>query len=288
VPQLLPVTIKHIRTPTENEKAAGVFNVLGNILLFLGFLMILFSMKSVWDLKIENWRLCKENAALMRTVRDNIAVEKFREHIPSEEEIMEFEKPSRLGAPDLSWSVSVQIFWSSPFITPCDMNWLARELADQIYHKKEENDQEREKDIMEIQEKQAEDFLQREERIDEFQEMEEIMEIQNEAFPIESDEVFKVESGGPFLKTSENLLFVSPNADDEEVNEEMVRNDTEEDRQNLLSQWLESSDGNKDIFLEEDEVSLVNMIEKEEPTMEEISDLVGLELKLELDPDFGI
>ena len=210
------------------------------------------------------------------------------EHIPPEEEIMEFGKPSRLGAPDLSWSVSVQISWSSPFITPCDMNWLARELADQIYHKKEENDQEREKDIMEIQEKQAEDFLQREERIDEFQEMEEIMEIQNEAFPIESDEVFKVESGGPFLKTSENLLFVSPNADDEEVNEEMVSNDTKEDPQNLLSQWLESSDGNKDIFLEEDEVSLVNMIEKEEPTMEEISDLVGLELKLELDPDFGI
>merc|ERR1712183_1112411 len=62
-PQLLPVTIKETRRRNENDRAVGLLSFLGSVLLFIGFLMILFSIKSVWDLKIENWRLCKENAA---------------------------------------------------------------------------------------------------------------------------------------------------------------------------------------------------------------------------------
>ena len=59
--------------------------------------------------------------------------------------ILEFEEPAKID-PDLTWSVSIQIFWSSPFITPCNMNWLARELADQIYERKREFDQEKKKE----------------------------------------------------------------------------------------------------------------------------------------------
>merc|ERR1711887_16612 len=94
--------------------------------------MVLFSVKTVWDLKIENWRLVKEN----------VPAEKFKQYIPSEADILEFEGPAKID-PDLSWSVSIQTFWSSPFITPCNMNWLARELADQIYERKKEFDQEK-------------------------------------------------------------------------------------------------------------------------------------------------
>merc|ERR1711892_499952 len=162
VPHILPVTIRETRKQREEEKVMSLFSFLGSVLLFIGFLMILFSIKSVWDLKIENWRLCKENAALKKTVRDNVAVEKFTQHIPSEAEILEFERPVTVEPPKLSWSVSVQIFWSSPFITPCDMNWLARELADQIYDKKKELDEEKmveTMEIQEIQENQVEEML---------------------------------------------------------------------------------------------------------------------------------
>ena len=122
VPHLLPITIRENRRPTENERVMSIFSFLGTCLLFIGFLMVLFSIKSVWDLKIENWRLVKENAALKRTVRDNVSVDKFRQQIQSEDEIMEFERPRKVEDPDISWSVSVQIFWSSPYITPCNMN----------------------------------------------------------------------------------------------------------------------------------------------------------------------
>merc|ERR1711910_46584 len=140
LPQFLPVTIRDTRR-NENEKAAGILSFLSSILIFIGFLMVLFSIKSVWDLKIQNWRLCKENAALKKTVRDNVAAEKFQDNIQSEDDMLEFEREDLFEPPNLSWGVSVQIFWSSPYITPCDMNWLARELTGQIYQRKKELDE---------------------------------------------------------------------------------------------------------------------------------------------------
>lgn len=44
--------------------------------------------------------------------------------------------------PDLPWSVRIQIFWSSPEITPCDMHWLSHELANQIYSRSRQEHQE--------------------------------------------------------------------------------------------------------------------------------------------------
>merc|ERR1719312_2116675 len=145
VPRVLPVTIRDARRQHEDDKAMSMMSFLATCLLFTGFLMVLFSVKTVWDLKIENWRLVKENAALKKTVRDNVSAEKFRQQITSEADILEFEGPAKID-PDLSWSVSIQIFWSSPFITPCNMNWLARELADQIYEQKREFDQEKKRE----------------------------------------------------------------------------------------------------------------------------------------------
>merc|ERR1711874_252447 len=142
-PHVLPVTIRDHRKQREEEKMISLFSFLATCLLFTGFLMVLVSVKTVWDLKIENWRLVKENAALKKTVRENVSVEKFKQQIPTEDEIVQFERPANIEDPDLSWSVSIQIFWSSPFITPCNMNWLARELAEQIYERKTELDQEK-------------------------------------------------------------------------------------------------------------------------------------------------
>eukprot|EP00092_Neocalanus_flemingeri_P044411 GFUD01049243.1.p1 GENE.GFUD01049243.1~~GFUD01049243.1.p1 ORF type:complete len:296 (+),score=89.51 GFUD01049243.1:76-888(+) len=204
LPVLLPVTIKQTRKTNEHEKAMGLFSFLGSTLLFIGFLMILFSIKSVWDLKIENWRLVKENAALKKTVRDNISVEKFRNFISSEDDILEFERPVMVEPPDLSWSLSVQIFWSSPFITPCDMNWLARELSEQIYNKKKELNQERMEEIMEIQENEVNEILK--------------METENSQ-ELDTDKVYEVQAGGPFLKSTE-YLDLDNTMDDEELAEQ--------------------------------------------------------------------
>merc|ERR1712179_258871 len=116
MPHILPITIRDSRRPQEDERAMSMFSFLATCLLFTGFLVVLFSVKNVWDLKIENWRLVKENAALKKTVKDNVPAEKFKQYIPSE----------------------------------ADINWLARELADQIYERKKEFDQEKKKEAKTI------------------------------------------------------------------------------------------------------------------------------------------
>merc|ERR1712198_694236 len=69
---VLPVTLQEAdRKRNESEKVLSFISFLGTCLMFIGFIMILFSIKSVWDLKIENWRL-KENAALKKAVKDNV------------------------------------------------------------------------------------------------------------------------------------------------------------------------------------------------------------------------
>ena len=167
----------------------SMFSFLATCLLFTGFLMVLFSVKTVWDLKIENWRLVKENAALKKTVKDNVSAEKFKQYIPSEADILEFEGPAKID-PDLSWSVSIQIFWSSPFITPCNMNWLARELADQIYERKKEFDQEKKEAAKTI----FEDF-------DKKSEQAEDKILQN------FEEIYDVVTGGPQKKSTDDFEY---------------------------------------------------------------------------------
>merc|ERR1711936_432153 len=66
IPQVLPISMRNVRRAEETKKLEDVLTILSNVLLFIGFLMILFSIKSVWNLKMENWRLCKENAVLKK------------------------------------------------------------------------------------------------------------------------------------------------------------------------------------------------------------------------------
>merc|ERR1711862_697282 len=194
MPHVLPITIRESRRQQDEERAMSMFSFLATCLLFTGFLVVLFSVKNVWDLKIENWRLVKENAALKKTVRDNVPADKFKKSVPSEAEILEFEGPAKID-PDLSWSVSIQIFWSSPFITPCNMNWLARELADQIYEQKREFDQEKKRE--------AETFI---EDYDQKSEEEE-----NEILQV-VDEVYEVVTGGPQKTSSDDFEFGTEDA----------------------------------------------------------------------------
>jgi len=273
-PQLLPVTIKETRRRNENDRAVGLLSFLGSVLLFIGFLMILFSIKSVWDLKIENWRLCKENAALKKTVRDNVAVEKFTQHIPSEAEILEFERPVTVEPPKLSWSVSVQIFWSSPFITPCDMNWLARELADQIYDKKKELDEEKMVETMEIQEIQE-------------NQVEEMLEIESENSPnMDIVEEFEVENGGPLLKSPEDTDLKNGNGYEDQNNEEL-NHAINEDQQTGLHRFAEGSGDISDLYFnEEDEFFQNDKISPEELKNEEMMiDEIANDKDIEFKPD---
>jgi hypothetical protein len=133
--QTYTVTIRETRRRNKNEKAVGLIIC---VLSITGFLLALSSMKCIWDFKIENWHLCKENAVLKKTVRDNVAEEKFQNNFQSEEEILEFEHPGFSDRPSKSWGVSFQIFWSSSFVTSYDMRLLRRELSNQIYQKKSE------------------------------------------------------------------------------------------------------------------------------------------------------
>lgn len=195
--------------------------------------MVLFSIKSVWDLKIENWRLVKENAALKRTVRDNVSVDKFRQQIQSEDEIMEFERPRKVEDPDISWSVSVQIFWSSPYITPCNMNWLARELAEQIYDRKMEIDEEMKN--MEIEEKQVEEVFEVAtggpyQKLPDFSETDNTMvDLEEELLELEVDDVQNIEMTEAPLITSdlffgeENEIIGAEKAYDEETKQELLK-----------------------------------------------------------------
>jgi len=204
MPHVLPITIRDSRRQQDDDRAMSMFSFLATCLLFTGFLMVLFSVKTVWDLKIENWRLVKENAALKKTVRDNVPAEKFKQSVPSEADILEFEGPAKID-PDLSWSVSIQIFWSSPFITPCNMNWLARELADQIYERKKELDQEKKNEAKTI----FEDYDKKSEKAED-----EYLQI--------VDEVYEVVTGGPQEKSADyfeseiedGTMIVEENNDD--------------------------------------------------------------------------
>jgi len=271
VPHILPVTIRETRKQREEEKVMSLFSFLGTCLLFIGFLMVLFSIKSVWDLKIENWRLVKENAALKKTVRDNVSVEKFKQRVPSEDEIMEFERPTKIEDPDLSWSVSVQIFWSSPFITPCNMNWLARELADQIYDRKKEIDQEVEN--MKFEEEQVEEMFKKE----------------SKNSPI-IEEVFEVATGGPYNKFQEYSEFESKIID---LEEELLENEIDdvqvdaEPKSTMTMAPLITSD----LFFGEEYELVVADTSYDEETRNELTKIaneIGFDLELNIDTENNI
>jgi len=135
LPQTHTVNNRETSRKNEDKKTVGLLIC---VLSFTGFLLALSATKSIWDFKIENWRLCKENAFLKKTVLDNVAVEKFQSNFQSEDEILEFEKPGISDHPSITWRVSFQIFWSSSYNTSYDMKKLGRELSNQIYQKKSE------------------------------------------------------------------------------------------------------------------------------------------------------
>ena len=282
-PPVLPVTIRNVRRAEENKEAQDFISILSNVLLFIGFLLILISVKIVWDLKIENWRLIKENAALKKTVRDNVAVEKFRNYIPSEADILQFERPAIVEPPNLSWSVSVRIFWSPPFITPCDMNWLSTELAEQIYNKKTELDQERMEETQEVQEKQIEDILKREERTDDIQEI-----LENELEGTEENERNNIEKIWGFTKEdndemTDNVIDeyqVMTRADGEMIEELMGRVEEENTEDVKENQWQGFAE---DSGVAGDFNGQIIILEDEEPSMD--SEFPNMDILLNLDVD---
>jgi len=252
LPQFLPVTIRDTRR-NENEKAAGILSFLSSILIFIGFLMVLFSIKSVWDLKIQNWRLCKENAALKKTVRDNVAAEKFQDNIQSEDDMLEFEREDLFEPPNLSWGVSVQIFWSSPYITPCDMNWLARELTGQIYQRKKELD--------EAMKQKAVDSMEEDEK------------------EIVSEVVGAVDNS---IEKEISMIENSPNTDIIETFDNIDIVPLQEDKVKL-SDFLSDEEFE---FVQSDKASTENIIEKEIDEMENIGTQLLDEMKNDLNIDF--
>merc|ERR1712096_34372 len=207
-PQLLPVTIKETRRRNENDRAVGLLSFLGSVLLFIGFLMILFSIKS------------------------------------------------------------------SPFITPCDMNWLARELADQIYDKKKELDEEKMVETMEIQEIQE-------------NQVEEMLEIESEISPnMDIVEEFEVENGGPLLKSPEDTDLKNGNGYEDQNNEEL-NHEINEDQQTGLHRFAEGSGDISGLYFNEEDAFFQNdRISPEEFKNEEMMiDEIANDKDIEFKPD---
>ena len=87
-----------------------------------------------------NWVLCKENAALKKTVQDNLVKLDFVDHILSKEDAQEDDGMlMTLGLPRDDYVFQVQVVWFSPYVTPCHMGWLMDRLEQNIYERQSNN-----------------------------------------------------------------------------------------------------------------------------------------------------
>ena len=93
-----------------------------------------FNLKQLADLRTKNWILCKENAALKKTVKDHLAENKFLADVSSTKDDIEMEEAMvTVGLPNSDYMFNVRVVWYSPDVTPCHMGWLINRLADQMY-----------------------------------------------------------------------------------------------------------------------------------------------------------
>ena len=97
-------------------------------------LVTILTLKHLAQLRTMNWVLCKENAALKKTVQDNLVKLDFVEQIISKEDAQEDDKTlMTLGLPRDDYVFQVQVVWFSPDVTPCHMGWLMDRLEQNIY-----------------------------------------------------------------------------------------------------------------------------------------------------------
>ena len=102
-------------------------------LFFLTVLTIL-TLKNLAQLRTQHWLLCKENAALKKSIKSNLVEADFVKQVANKEDMLEREEALMvMGLPDADYLFQVQVVWYSPDVTPCHMGWLMNRLVQQIF-----------------------------------------------------------------------------------------------------------------------------------------------------------
>merc|ERR1712025_1232572 len=131
-----------IRDANRGEGIQSVPRIMkgtGLMSLILASIIFILTMKTLHDMKLQNYRLYKENALLSKKVKENMSKEKFEAETPDEKDLVQLETAPQKDVPEgMPWSVRVQVLWYSPSISPCNMHWLSHELAAQIWMKTNE------------------------------------------------------------------------------------------------------------------------------------------------------
>lgn len=144
---LLPNTVRDVAS-TRKEQQTGT-NRSYIWLVFLSILFAIVSVKKVCDLKEENLRLLQQlaierqkDSVLKLAVRDNISPTRFLGHQFTDAEVAEVTGQSKLEAQPGSWTINLMVLWSSPEVSVCDMRKLSHILAQEIYSKGTEEQEE--------------------------------------------------------------------------------------------------------------------------------------------------
>merc|ERR1712034_45280 len=108
-------------------------------LFFLTVVTIL-SLKNLAQLRTQNWLLCKENAVLKKSIKNNLVEHDFVDQVAKKKDMLEKKEALMvMGLPDSDYMFQIQVVWYSPDVTPCHMGWLMTRLVQQIYGKQNVN-----------------------------------------------------------------------------------------------------------------------------------------------------
>jgi hypothetical protein len=102
--------------------------------LFFLTVLIILTLKNPAKLRTQNWLLCKENAALKKSIKNNVVEADFVDQVANKEDMLVKEEGLMvLGLPDPDYMFQVLVVWYSPDVTPCHMGWLMDRLFQHIY-----------------------------------------------------------------------------------------------------------------------------------------------------------
>jgi len=188
---LLPHTVREV-AGTRKEQTARNRSCI--FLVFLSILFAIVSVKKICDLKEENLRLLQQlalerqkDSVLKLAVRDNISPSRFLGHQFTDAEVAEVTEPSQPETQPASWSINLLVLWSSPEVSVCDMRRLSNILAQEIYSKGAEEQEETRSPWMDLAENTNEDTEPESEETEDSAESVESVESEESE---ESDEVF--------------------------------------------------------------------------------------------------
>merc|ERR1711962_914873 len=144
---LLPHSVRDVVSTRKHQQTGTNKSCI--FLVFLSILFAIVSVKKICDLKEENLRLLQQlaierqkDSVLKLAVRDNVSPTRFLGHQFSDAEVAEVTGQSTPETQPGSWTINLMVLWSSPEVSVCDMRRLSHILAQEIYSKGTEEQQE--------------------------------------------------------------------------------------------------------------------------------------------------